>query len=134
MPIKKSLNNFLLLLLILIAFGCKKEPGVGGHSSISGHITVRDYNANFTQFLGSYSGSDEYVYIVYGNHTGYDQRIKTDYNGDFQFDFLYPGEYTVYVYSIDSTFQSLNGNIAIIEEAVLGKRENKQLEDFVIFR
>lgn len=134
MPIKKSLNNFLLLLLILIAFGCKKEPGVGGHSSISGHITVRDYNANFTQFLGTYNGANEYVYIVYGTHSGYDQRIKTDYNGDFEFNYLYPGNYTVYTYSLDSTFQSLSGNVAVVKQVELGKKESKELEEIIIFK
>lgn len=131
----KSLSKKLIpLILLTLTLGCKKEPGVGGHATLTGHITVRDYNANFTQFLGTYDGANEYVYIVYGNHSGYDQRIKTDYNGDFQFAYLYPGKYTVYTYSIDSTFQSLSGYVAVVQEIELAKRESKQLDGFIIFK
>ena len=115
-------------------YSCKKEPGVGGHSSISGHLTIRHYNANFNQYLGTYDGADEYVYIVYGNHSGYDLRVKTDYNGNFEFNYLYPGDYTIYTYSLDSTLQSLNGNIAVVQNIELGKREDLSLPDFIIFQ
>jgi hypothetical protein len=127
----KSIVFFFSLSLIL--FSCKKEPGVGGHSSISGHLTIRHYNANFNQFLGTYDGADQYVYIVYGNHSGYDQRLKTDYNGDFEFQYLYPGEYTVYAYSLDSTLQSISGQVPVIQNVDLGKKEDLVLPDMIIF-
>lgn len=130
-----ALNLTVLFLAISSLFySCKKEPGVGGHSSISGHITVRHYNANFNQYLGTYDGSDEYVYIVYGNHSGYDQRIKTDYNGNFEFNYLYPGDYSIYTYSLDSTLQSLNVNVAVVQNIKLEKREDLTLPDFIIFQ
>lgn len=125
---------FILLAVSSLLYSCKKEPGLGGHSSISGHITVRHYNANFNQYLGTYDGADEYVYIVFGNHSGYDQRIKTDYNGNFQFNYLYPGDYSIYTYSLDSTLQSLNGNVALVQNIKLEKREDLTLPDFIIFQ
>lgn len=127
----KSITLFLCLSLLI--FSCKKEPGVGGHSSISGHLTIRHYNANFNQFLGTYDGADEYVYIVYGNHSGYDQRLKTDYNGNFEFQYLYPGEYTIYAYSLDSTLQSISGQVPVIQNVNLGKKEDLVLPDMIIF-
>jgi len=129
-------QSFLIFLLGLSAllYSCKKEPGVGGHSSITGHVTIRHYNANFNQFIGTYNGADQYVYIVYGNHSGYDLRLKTDYNGDFEFNYLYPGEYTIYTYSLDSTFQSLSGNIAVKQTVNLNKKEELVLPDFTIFK
>lgn len=131
------INNYtltFLFCLLLLLNSCKKEPGIGGHSSITGHVTVRHYNANFNQFLGTFDGADEYVYIVYGNHSGYDARLKTDYKGDFEFNYLYPGEYTIYTYSLDSTLQSLNGNIAVIKSVTLGKKDQLSLPDFTIFQ
>jgi hypothetical protein len=107
---------------------------VGGHSSISGHVTIRHYNANFNQYLGTYDGADQYVYIVYGNHSGYDLRLKTDYNGNFQFNYLYPGDYSIYTYSLDSTLQALNGTVAVVKTVNLGKKEALELPDFTIFK
>lgn len=124
----------LFLTVCSFLYSCKKEPGVGGRSSISGHITVRHYNANFNQYLGTYDGADEYVYIVYGNHSGYDQRLKTDYNGNFEFNYLYPGDYSIYTYSLDSTLQSLNGNVAVVQNISLGKKEDLVIPDIIIFQ
>lgn len=129
------LKTFLLFLIASSFFySCKKEPGVGGHSSISGHITIRHYNANFNQFLGTYDGADQYVYIVYGNHSGYDLRVKSDYNGNFEFNYLYPGEYSIYTYSLDSTLQALNGIVPVVQTITLGKKEALELPEFTIFK
>jgi hypothetical protein len=127
----KSITTVFIISALLLA--CKKEAGVGGKSSISGHITIRHYNANFNQFLGTYDGADQYVYIVYGNHNGYDQRLKTDYNGNFEFKYLYPGEYKIYSYSLDSTLQSLSGTVPVVQNVTLEKKENKVLPDMIIF-
>ena len=86
--------------LVVLMISCRKEPGIGGHSSISGHVHILQYNATASDTVGEYPGADEYVYIVFGDHPGYDKRVKTDYNGDFQFEFLYPGDYKVYTYTV----------------------------------
>ncbi len=46
---------------------------------------------------------EQEVYLVYGNHLYYDERIRTGYDGYFEFRNLIPGDYTVYVYSEDIT-------------------------------
>lgn len=46
---------------------------------------------------------EQEVYLVYGNHLYYDERIRTGYDGYFEFRELIPGDYTVYVYSEDVT-------------------------------
>jgi len=112
---------------------CKKEPGIGGNGSISGSILTKKYNASFTQILGFYPGADHYVYIVFGDHMGYDKRIKSDFNGDFTFDFLYPGKYLIYTYSADSSGNELSGQVVIKKEIELGKNENLTTPRFVIY-
>ena len=128
----KTIIPSILLLSVLFLWGCKKEPGVGGNASISGKVIVRKYNATFTSFLGEYPAQDHYVYIVYGEHSGYDSRIKTDYEGNYQFRFLYPGKYTVYTYSLDSTGQSLSGQIVVKQVAELNRKEAKVLSNMQI--
>lgn len=107
----------LVLVVFILVFisGCKK-PGIGGDAKISGYVHVQKWNATFTQCLGSFPGKDVYVYIVYGDHLGYDKRIKTDYNGAFMFPYLYKGDYTIYCYSRDSSFNDPSGSIPVIKK------------------
>ncbi len=129
----KSLVNKTILACFLILTSCKKEPGIGGNSSIQGHIDVHHYNASFSQLLGIYPAADHYVYIVYGSHNGYDKRIKTDYDGNFEFNYLYPGDYSIYTYSLDSTGMILSGQSVIKQDVHLGKKEAFQLQSFVVY-
>ncbi|MDQ3046383.1 MAG: hypothetical protein M3R27_02465 [Bacteroidota bacterium] len=97
--------NKLILLLIagfcLTLSSCKKGPGEGGTSSIKGKVWVTDYNGEFTSVKGEYWGEDEKVYIIYGDDISYSDRISTGPGGEFEFKFLRPGKYTIYVYSKD---------------------------------
>lgn len=43
------------------------------------------------------------VYITYGNHTFYDERVRTQDNGYFEFKNLIPGNYRIFMYSEDVT-------------------------------
>jgi hypothetical protein len=96
-------------------------------------VQVRHFNATYTQLLGIYPGADHYVYIVFGNHSGYDKRIKTDYAGNFEFDYLYPGDYTVYTYSQDSSGLVLSGQVVLQQAVNLGKKENQELKPFLVY-
>ena len=43
------------------------------------------------------------VYLRYGNHQQYDERIRTQGDGSFCFSNLIPGDYTIYVFSEDAS-------------------------------
>lgn len=91
-----------VLFLILSISSCQKDPGIGGEAKIRGKVFARHYNATFTTLLSEYYVPDTYVYIVFGDDINYGKRIKTNYNGEFEFEFLYKGNYTLYTYSLDS--------------------------------
>ncbi|MEO8146915.1 MAG: hypothetical protein ABI723_04715 [Bacteroidia bacterium] len=127
-----------ILLLIatvtVLVTACKKDPGLGGDAAIRGKVHVKHYNSTFTQFIGEYDGADLYVYITYGNHVGYDTRIKSDYKGEFEFRYLYPGDYKVYLYSIDSTLTEPSGTVAVVNQVHLnGRKEQYDLGTIDIF-
>lgn len=124
---------FNLFLLSIVFSACKKEPGIGGNGSITGKVITNDYNATFTDLIGIYPAADQYVYIVFGDHVGYDKRIKTDYNGVYRFSFLYPGKYTIYTYSIDNTGNELSGRITIKREIQLSKNQHYEMSDIIIY-
>lgn len=118
--------KYLVLFFLLIISACKKE-GYGGDASIKGKVHGKHYNSTFTQFINEYDVPDEYIYIIYGDHTQYDKRIKTAYDGSFEFNYLYPGKYRIYIYSLDSTLLEPSGKIPVIKDVKLTTR--KQVED-----
>ena len=132
------INKFLFFLLAcagLLVSSCRKEPGVGGDASIQGRVWVRHYNSTFTTFIGEYPGDDQYVYIIYGEHPGYDARLKTSYDGTFRFQYLNPGKYQLYVYSLDSTLTSLNNTVPVIRDVEISSRKQEvDLGDIVIYK
>lgn len=95
---------FLIVANSLLFVSCSKDPGEGGTASIKGRIYVRDFNSEYTSVHHEYYGADEDVFIIYGDHQGYDDKTTTDYNGYFRFDNLRKGKYTVYIYSDDTTY------------------------------
>ncbi|MEN8202604.1 MAG: hypothetical protein ABFS28_08420 [Bacteroidota bacterium] len=46
---------------------------------------------------------EQEVYLTYGNHTFYDDRIRTQHDGSFEFSKLIPGKYLIFLYSDDVT-------------------------------
>jgi hypothetical protein len=132
---KNKFPKLILLLLPMIFFlgSCEKEPGEGGNSSIYGKVYVKDYNSTFTVLEEEYYGPDIWVYIVYGDDRDYGDRIKTNYDGTYEFNYLRPGNYRVYVYSKDSTLQT-NANVPVIREVEVPKKnQDVNVPDLIIF-
>lgn len=83
----------------LFAVSCNKEAGEGGTSSITGSILVNDYDGSGV-FQEQYPGQDEDVYIIYGTEDQtYNDNFSTSHDGSFRFDYLTPGDYTIFAYS-----------------------------------
>ncbi|MCX7728032.1 MAG: hypothetical protein N2203_01035 [Bacteroidia bacterium] len=122
-----------LIAFLIILFSCKKPPGPGGNASIKGKVTMYFYDASTNTFSKKYPGADVDVYIIYGSETSYGDRIRTDYEGDFEFKYLRKGSYTIYVYSTDTVaFKGPPANpkapkIAIKKTVTISK--NKQTLD-----
>ena len=118
-------KSLLLIGLSVFLFSCSKDPGEGGNSSIYGSVWVKNYNSTFTVLNGKYEGADEDVYIIYGDEKGYSDKVSTNYKGEFEFKYLRPGKYTVFIYSKDSTLQSPSGKIPIIKEVEITERKQE---------
>ena len=114
---------YISLSLLLLLASCKKGPGEGGNSTITGKVWVKDYNSDFTIFNGEYAGADEDVYIIYGNDASYGDKVKAGPDGVFEFKYLRPGDYTVYVYSKDKTMTSVSNKIAVKAAVNIGKKK-----------
>ncbi|PJB16312.1 MAG: hypothetical protein CO118_00695 [Flavobacteriales bacterium CG_4_9_14_3_um_filter_32_8] len=124
-----------ITLITLIISSCSKEEGEGGRASITGKVYAKNYNASFTQLLSEYYAPEEEVYIIYGDNQFYDDKIKTDPNGVFEFKHLRKGNYTIFVYSKDTTFTIASGVEALYKSAeITNKEEIVELPDFEIIK
>ena len=99
-----STKHFILVCLALSTIvACKKEAGDGGNSSIKGRVEVVYRNLLYNPTpADTFVAPDVDVYIQYGDNVSPDDRIFTNYNGEYEFLNLRPGDYTIYVYSRDT--------------------------------
>jgi hypothetical protein len=102
---KKTLLFFILASALV---SCEKEPGTGGAGTISGNISkeFRVVLTNPATALYTVPAADVEVYIVYGEHLSPDDKVMSDYEGNFEFRNLRKGKYTVYTYSRDTIGQN----------------------------
>ncbi len=132
---KRSVNFFLVLLLLTAFYSCSKEAGEGGNSTIYGKMTTYNYNAEFTNLRGIYPSADEDIYIIYGNDRSYSERVKTNYDGVYEFKYLRPGDYTIYAYSKDSTLTLISEMVAVIRNVTItDNKQTVEAEEMKIFR
>ena len=133
---KKISVLFLVAGLFCFVSSCKKVEGEGGSSKIVGKVTVKNYNVGGSILEGTYPGSDEDVYIIYGEgNTYYNDRIKTSYDGTFEFSYLQPGTYTIYVYEdvLPEPTNADNKQVVLLTTE-LGKKETKDVGEIIIKR
>lgn len=105
---KNFKSIFFLVLTVLMVAGitsCKKDAGEGGTSTITGKVTVYNYNDNaFTYLEDTFPARDQDVFIIYGaESTTFDNDVKTSYDGTYEFKYLQKGKYRIFAYSEDST-------------------------------
>ncbi|MFN8288294.1 MAG: hypothetical protein U0V74_16175 [Chitinophagales bacterium] len=122
---------FSLLALGLVGVSsCAKDPGTGGLASISGRVYAYDYNT-YNELVDSGYLADENVYISYGDHTTVDDNVKTNYNGEFKFEWLQKGDYSLWVYTkCDSC--TLGQDYVMQKVTITKRKENAVLPEFVI--
>lgn len=118
----KKLFRFLIISFpaVLLLISCEKDPGSGGSSKIYGKVMVKDYNSTFTVLEETYYAQAEDVYIVYGDNMGTDDRVRTSYDGSYEFKYLRKGTYHIFVYSKDSTLQT-DALVPVIKDVEITK-------------
>lgn len=122
----KKIHNLILITAIIMGLNsCEKEAGIGGTSSITGKVVVRQYNSNFTTLTEQYYATDEDVYIVYGDDPVYGDKTSTNYDGTYRFEYLREGNYTVYAYSEDSVNYPSQHEIPVIQKIEITKKNQE---------
>ena len=99
-----SFNTVALCFAVSCA-SCVQTPGEGGRASIVGHVVEEERLVleNPASVQGVYPATDQEVFLIYGDNVGPDDNVETNHEGNFVFPWLRPGDYTVYVYSEDTS-------------------------------
>jgi hypothetical protein len=81
-----------------------------GSAMIKGVVKVIEYveGSSWPNLVvkRTYFAVEQEIYLTYNNHSFYDERIRTQTGGLFEFGGLIPGNYTVFLYSDDVTGES----------------------------
>lgn len=127
MKIKSLFLLFSLGAVLIFSSGCTKIEGPGGAATIKGQIHVKEYDGA-SNLINEYDAPKFDVYIIYGNEEGetyFDDDIETSYDGTFEFKYLEPGNYQVFVYEDCST--CLSGKSEKIMDVVI--TDKKEIVD-----
>lgn len=123
---QKIISISFVFLVIFLFSSCKKVEGQGGSSTIKGTINVQKYDFVGT-LLAEYPGAELDVYIVYGEgNTFYNDRIRTSYDGSFEFNYLEEGEYTIFVYEDNNSVPSGKSEV-LVTAKIAGKKTTVDL-------
>jgi hypothetical protein len=134
----KKLLFIMAVSIALFATSCQKGPGEGGKSKITGKVNTENYNTlnnmSDTYVLKSeYPATDKDVYLVFGDDISYGMKTKTNPDGQFEFDYMRAGDYTIYVESKDTTRTSISGITTMHKTISLGKKETGDAGTIVIY-
>lgn len=127
---RKVIYAFVVICVALSS--CEKQPGEGGKAFIRGKVMTEERTvlSNPASAQAQYPAADEDVFIIYGDNLSPDDRVNTNYDGEFEFRFLREGKYTIYVYSGDTTGQAgvdQNRMPIVLEVELNDRKEEKDL-------
>jgi hypothetical protein len=127
-----------LAAVFITASACKKVAGEGGSSSISGVVHAEKYDGA-GNLLTEYDAPEEDVYIVYGGAPDkettnymYDNDQKTSYGGNFRFDYLEVGSYSIFVYEKCNSCPS--GKSIVFTDVEITEKKQEILLDTIIVK
>jgi hypothetical protein len=137
----KSIYSMLFSCLILFTSSCKKGEGVGGTSSIRGKVYATYFDKSLYTITDSAYAPDIDIYIIYGDEYSVGDRLRTSYDGSYEFKYLREGNYKIYALSKDTSgYYKKQANrysveIPIVKEVeIKGRRQNVQAPQIYIIQ
>ena len=132
----KKILLFITTILALTA--CEKSPGEGGTSKISGNVTyfTTTFNAQTSNMdTIYYPKASKDVYIIYSDNENdiFDDNTETDWNGNFHFQYLRKGDYTIYTYVDSIVVNTITYDYPIFKHvSITSNNSTNILSDFII--
>ena len=127
------------LLVVFFVSSCEKKAGEGGTSTIQGSVyKLSTYYNVLTQQVDTISyqlDSKKDVYLIYSDNENdfYDDNVETNWNGQYRFEYLRKGNYTLFVYSDSTDALNLSYEYPIFKHVKIDANNSTfNLSDFVI--
>lgn len=100
MNMKKTINVLLTIVTVALLSACNKGPGEGGMGTVQGFVKLVHHPDNdYSLTADTMPAAKTDVFIVYGDEAYFGDDVETNPDGMYRFEYLLPGEYTVYSYS-----------------------------------
>lgn len=114
--------NLALFFGLALLSSCTQDEGFGGNGKIKGQLIEKTFDNDFKVLLSEEPAKAEDIFIVFGNATTVGDKVETSFTGDFEFTYLWPGTYTIYYMSEDTSDGSMP-EMEVLTEINLGKNE-----------
>lgn len=89
-----------MLALVLVVSSCNKGPGEGGRGTVQGYVKLVHHPDNdMTLTPDTLVAAKTDVFIIYGDEAYFGNDVETGADGMYRFEYLLPGDYTVFAYS-----------------------------------
>lgn len=97
----KTFKSFLILAVTaLLLSACNKGPGEGGTGTVQGFVKlVHHPDDDYTLTPDTMIAAKTDVFIIYGDEAYFGDDAETNANGMYRFEYLRPGNYTIFAYS-----------------------------------
>ena len=101
MNMRKTIVFLLVLVAMTLLFpACNKGPGEGGSGTVRGYVKlVHHPDDDYTLTPDTMVAAKTDVFIIYGDEQFFGDDVETNADGMYQFEYLLPGNYTVFSYS-----------------------------------
>lgn len=125
--IQFSVFAFIPIFFLLSFSSCTKAEGPGGKATITGKLFKIKGSGDIEV------EADESVYIIYGKGgIGYDDDVKTSYDGTYKFEYLRKGDYTIFSYTDCDDANDFESCIETIEVSIARGDKIVQLDSLII--
>jgi hypothetical protein len=100
MKMNKILKLFLPIVAMALLFpSCNKGPGEGGTGTLQGYVKLVHHPDDYSLTPDTMVAAKTDVFIVYGDEEYFGDDVETGPDGFYQFNYLLPGQYTLFAYS-----------------------------------
>ena len=117
----------IILAVMLVCFAlssCNNKEGEGGTGTVQGYVKlVHHPDDNYQLEADTLDAAKTDVFIVYGDEEFYGNDTETNPEGLYQFNYLTPGDYTVFAYSTLPTGEK----VAVSEKVTLERGKVAQV-------
>lgn len=130
-------SQYLIIILSIavsaLFSSCNNTEGYGGNSNVEGVLMIKYYNNNFTILQDIQPAIDEDIYINFGEEKNMGDDVATSFSGNFSFNYLIPGKYTLY-YMSDDTSGTKYDDINITKNIELIRGETLTLDTLYTYK